>query len=276
MRKPTWLAAPIGCGAEFQKVSKTISSYGLHTVCDSARCPNKGECWSAGTATFLILGDVCTRACRFCAVKTGASGADVEGDEPVRLAEAARALDLSYVVITSVDRDDLTDLGAGHYADCIRALKGAGLMVEALIPDYKGEGLEAVASSRPDMLAHNIEVVRELEGLRDSRASYDGSIETLRQAGGYGLATKSSIILGLGETKEQVETAMADLRDVGCGHLVLGQYLQPTRAQAPVKEYVRPEEFERLGEKALDMGFSHVVSKPLARTSYMAHMAFKR
>ncbi len=270
MRKPDWLKVPISCGGEFSHVSDTIHSFGLNTVCDSARCPNKAECWSSGTATFMILGEVCTRACKFCAVKTASKGEPLAHDEPARLAEAAMKLGLKYVVITSVDRDDLTDGGASHYARCIQALKAEGVQVEALIPDYVGCDLEMVTDSSPDVLSHNIEVVRELQHLRDHRASYDRSLMTLKEASGHGMITKSSIMLGLGETQGQILAAMDDLLDVSCESLVIGQYLQPTKANVCVSEYIHPEEFDSLSKLAKAKGFRRVVSEPLARTSYHA------
>jgi len=268
-RKPAWLKAPLA-GRGFSRVKDTVRHYGLHTVCDEARCPNKGVCWGAGTATFLILGDVCTRGCRFCAVKSGSEGVGVDADEPKNLADAARKLGLRYVVITSVDRDDLPDGGAGHYAACIGRVKETGAKVEALIPDYQGQMLKTVVDAGPDVLAHNIEVVERLQSLRDAKATYRGSLETLRQAKELGTTTKSSIMLGLGETGGEVLQAMDDLRGVGCDILVLGQYLQPTIRQVPVKEYVTPEKFREYGGAAKSRGFRTVVSEPLARTSYKA------
>lgn len=275
MHKPDWLKAPIACTHDFSLVKSTLVNLNLNTVCESARCPNRSECWGAKTQTFMIMGDVCTRACRFCCVKTSSCGLPLEKDEPQRLAKAAKMLDMRYVVLTSVDRDDLVDGGASHFADCILALKRAGFLVEALIPDYADERLKMVASSGPDILAHNIEVVKQLQHLRDCRASYAKSIKTLRQAAKLGMRTKSSIMLGLGEGIDQVIEAMDDLLDAGCESLVLGQYLQPDSSCAQVKEYIVPEIFDELAKKARQKGFTSVVSRPLARTSYMAHQVFR-
>jgi lipoic acid synthetase len=270
LRKPTWLKASLGAGGAFGKVSGSLRQHGLHTVCEEAHCPNKGECWGLGTATFLIMGDVCTRNCRFCAVQSGASGKPLNAKEPLKLVKAAKTLNLKYVVLTSVDRDDLPDGGSMHFAHCIRALKSEGFKVEVLIPDFLNERLTSVLDSGPDALAHNIEVVRRLQSLRDARASYDRSLQTLRQAKEAGATTKSSIMLGLGETKGEVLEAMDDLRKVGCDMLAIGQYLQPTRGQAPVVEYIHPDTFLEYAKEAKAKGFKRVVSSPLARTSYHA------
>jgi lipoyl synthase len=271
-RKPQWLKSGIGLHGRYADVRDALASHGLHTVCEEARCPNRGECWASGTATFMVLGDVCTRNCRFCAVKSGAHGTPVDALEPKRLAEAVKSLGLRYVVITSVDRDDLPDKGAGHYAECVKALRGTGATVEVLIPDLHGARLKAVVDAGPDVVAHNVETVERLQGVRDARASYLASLETLRQAKRLNgdVKTKSSIMLGLGERGDEVLSAMDDLRAAGCDILVLGQYLQPTTKQIPVIEYVSPERFREYGETALKKGFEAVVCEPLARTSYRA------
>jgi len=270
--KPPWLRVRAGGGPDFSRVKRTLSERNLHTVCEEARCPNKGECWGCGTATFMILGDACTRNCRFCAVKTDTGGVEVDDREPRNLAEAVGELGLSYAVVTSVDRDDLPDRGSGHYAECIKAVRGTGAKVEVLIPDYIGGELKAVVEAGPDVLAHNIEVVERLQHLRDRRASYRRSLETLLEAKRLkpNIKTKSSIMLGLGETEGEVLKAMDDLRDAECDMLVLGQYLRPTAKQTPVVEYIPPEKFREYGEAARKKGFSRVVSEPLARTSYRA------
>jgi lipoic acid synthetase len=231
-----------------------------------------------GTATFMILGDICTRGCRFCAVTTAKNGRPVREDEGAEIALAALELKLEYVVLTSVDRDDLPDRGAGHFAACIRSIReAAAVKVEALIPDYYGDELRIVAEAHPDVTAHNVETVPSLQTkVRDHRASFEKSLRTLREAGelsGCG-KTKSSILLGLGEKPEEVLTVMDDLRSVGVSILVLGQYLQPSKNQLPVTEYVTPEQFDRYREEALSRGFSRVVSSPLARTSYHAKEAY--
>lgn len=263
-------------GNRWKHVDDILSGHGLHTVCDEARCPNKAECWGDGTATFMILGDLCTRGCRFCATATAPKGRSVREDEPEVLARAAAEMGLGYVVLTSVDRDDLPDRGSAHFARCIRAVKQKipGVMVEVLIPDYRGEELASVVSAGPDVIAHNIETVRRLQNIRDPRASYGLSLQTLREASALGSGKiKSSILLGLGETEAELLEAFADLRAAKVGILVLGQYLQPSLRQVPVAEYVSPETFAALRDKALAMGFDTVVAAPLARTSYHAREA---
>ncbi|MBD3387917.1 MAG: lipoyl synthase [Candidatus Altiarchaeales archaeon] len=270
--KPHWLKAPIGGHGRYASVKDVLRKHNLNTVCEEARCPNMGECWGCGTATFMILGETCTRNCSFCAVKSSDAGDELDIEEPANLAEAVRELNLAYVVLTSVDRDDLKDKGSGRYAECIRALKGVGAKVEVLIPDYTGDELEAVVNAGPDVVAHNIEVVERLQHLRDSRASYQGSLQTLLEVKKLNpsLKTKSSIMLGLGEKEGEIVQAMDDLRAVGCDFLVIGQYLQPTRKQTQVVEYVEPRVFQRFKEKAFEKGFEKVTSEPLARTSYQA------
>lgn len=277
-RKPDWLKVPIPSGEDWRRMSRLLDARGLHTVCDSARCPNKAECWGCGTATFLILGNTCTRNCRFCAVPTGRAGDAVNPGEPRQLAQAMAELRLSYAVLTSVDRDDLADRGAAHFAACVRAIKegNPGIRVEVLIPDYQEREMELVMDAGPDAVAHNIETVERLQGVRDSRASYGASLRTLELAAlAHAPVVKSSLLLGLGETRDEVLEAMGDLRKSGCDSLVLGQYLRPTSAQVPVVEYVRPEVFASYAEEARARGFSSVVSGPLARTSYHARQAFE-
>jgi lipoyl synthase len=270
--KPDWLKTPITCHTGYQTVSDTLAKHGLHTVCEEARCPNRGECWAAGTATFLILGDTCTRNCRFCAVKTAAVGAPPDPTEPGRLQSAIQKLGLAYAVITSVDRDDLPDKGAGHYAACIQAAKETGAKVEVLIPDYTGPELKAVVEAGPDVIAHNVETVERLQNIRDQRASYERSLSTLKQVKllSRTIKTKSSIMLGLGETETEVLKAMDDLKNAGTDQLVLGQYLQPTKQQIQVAAYVHPDKFKDYAKAARIKGFKKVISTPLARTSYKA------
>ncbi len=279
-RKPAWLKVRLPGGGRYAAVRKAVASRRLHTVCESARCPNQAECWGLGTATFLILGGTCTRGCRFCAVPRAERGTDAP-DEPGQVAAAAREMGLGYVVVTSVTRDDLPDGGASVFADTVARLRRLDPppLVELLIPDYLGEALEAVVAARPDVLAHNVEVVERLTPLlRHGRFRYRRSLEVLRRARELapGLVTKSSIMLGLGETPGEVEQAMEDLRAAGVEILVLGQYLRPTRAQAPVVEYVPPERFGELAERARRMGFGFVAAGPLVRTSYRAAEAHVR
>ena len=270
--KPSWLKIQLPHGNTWRHVEEILASHGLHTVCDEARCPNKGECWGAGTATFMIMGDVCTRGCRFCAVKTAKHGRPLDPDEPRQLAEAVQALGLKYAVITSVDRDDLPDLGASHFAACIRAVRelSPDTKIEVLIPDYRGPELEPVLAARPDMLAHNVETVRRLQHVRDPRASFDKSLQTLREAHSADIPTKSSLLLGLGETEEEVLQALKELRNEGVSIVVMGQYLRPTPREIPVVEYVTPMKFADYAQKAKALGFASVISAPFARTSYHA------
>jgi len=272
-RKPAWLKVAVPSGEKWRSMSALLTRRGLHTVCDEAACPNKAECWGCGTATFMVLGDVCTRGCRFCAVATAAAGAEPREREPAELAEAVADLGLRYAVITSVDRDDLADRGASHFAACVSAIKARvpDVRVEILIPDYRGGELDIVAAAGPDVIAHNVETVRRLQPVRDARASFDLSLRTLREAKERSKAmTKSSLMLGLGESEAEVLGAMDELRSVGCDMLVMGQYLRPTLVQLPVAEYLPPERFERYAALARDRGFLSVVSAPLARTSYHA------
>jgi Lipoate synthase len=286
-RKPDWLKVGLPSGGNWRRVDEVLKARGLATVCDSARCPNKAECWGARTATFMVLGSTCTRACRFCAVDHGRQGEALRPEEPQALAAAVAELGLAYAVVTSVDRDDLPDRGAAHFASCARELKalsapdGGRVRVELLIPDYREAEIEAVLESGADVIAHNVETVERLQGLRDRKASYAASLRTLCLAsayahsnGGYP-AVKSSLMLGLGEEEAEVLKAMDDLRAAGCSSLVLGQYLRPTKDQVEVARYVTPEEFARYAHEARSRGFAAVVSSPLARTSYHARSSFE-
>ena len=273
-RKPAWIRARLPSGETL--VRGSLKRHGLNTVCDEARCPNRGECWGAGTAAFMIMGDVCTRACRFCAVATAREGKPLREDEGGALADAAVELGLGYLVLTSVDRDDLAGRGAAHFARCIAAVKNRvqGIRVEALVPDYTREELALFAASPPDVLAHNVETVRSLQKVRDARAGFDKSLETLRAAKGLGMdRTNTSLLLGLRETEGEVLSAMDEIRAAGVDILVMGQYLRPSAAQIPVAEYIRPERFAFYGEEGRKRGFASVISSPLARTSYHAREA---
>lgn len=274
--KPSWLKIQLPHGNEWRHVEEILASHGLHTVCDEARCPNKGECWGAGTATFMILGDICTRGCHFCAVKSSQKGRPLDQAEPRQLADAVKALELTYAVITSVDRDDLPDHGAGHFAACIRAIRefSPNTKVETLIPDYVGAELTQVIAARPDIIAHNVETVRRLQNVRDHHASFDKSLQTLSEAHAAGITTKSSLMLGLGETQSEVLDALKELRSVDVAILVMGQYLQPTPQEIEVKEYITPTQFADYAQKARALGFSSVVAAPFARTSFHAHDAW--
>ncbi len=280
-RKPPWLKVPLPGGERYLRVRRAVSSCGLHTVCEEARCPNVGECWNAGTATFLILGDACTRGCAFCAVSRATSSAPPDPGEPARVARAAAEMALEYAVITSVTRDDLEDGGASIFAATVAALRAlpAPPLVELLTPDYSGAPLEAVVDAAPDVFAHNVEVVERLTpALRHARFGYRRSLACLEAAAARrpGMITKSSILLGLGETDAELEAAMRDLRDASVRVLVLGQYLRPAPGNAAVVEYVPPERFEALRLRGLELGFDFVASGPLVRTSYRAAEAFVR
>jgi lipoic acid synthetase len=280
MTKPGWLKTKPPSGAKFLALKKIIEELKLNTVCTGARCPNMGECWARGTATFMILGSVCTRNCRFCAVKKGKTGEPIDPFEPVRIAQAIEKMGLLYAVLTSVDRDDLVDGGAGHFASCIKAIKSPGVMLEVLIPDFHGDeaSLQKITDARPDVVGHNIETVEELQVLaRDRRASYNLSLEVLRKTRqmSSSIYIKSSIMLGLGETEEMVLKTMHDLRNAGVDIITLGQYLRPSEKQLEVKEYISPQKFDDYKKKAEDMGFLSVQSGPLVRSSYMASFSVK-
>ncbi|HET6437238.1 MAG TPA: lipoyl synthase [Anaeromyxobacter sp.] len=280
--KPAWLRADLPGGPRYQSVRDTLQHLRLHTVCAEARCPNVGECWAGGTATVMLMGDVCTRGCRFCHVKTSASPPPLDPDEPRHLAEAVAALGIDYVVVTSVDRDDLPDGGAGHFAEAIGLLKRIpGLLVEVLTPDFRGdeEAVRAVGRAGPDVFANNIETVRRLTPVvRDARAGYDQTLGVLAQMRREfpRPVTKSSIMVGLGETEEEVFTAMRDLRAHGVDILTLGQYLRPSTWHLPVQEWITPERFESYRKRGLEMGFRYVASGPLVRSSYRAGELFLR
>lgn len=285
LRKPEWLKIRPPAGDNYLRIKGLLREKNLHTVCEEAHCPNVAECWATGTATFMVGGDTCTRACRFCAVKTARRPAPLDPDEPVHVAESIAALKLKYVVLTSVDRDDLDDGGAGHFAAVIREIKSrdSRVMIEALVSDFRGApvDVETIVDSRLDVYAHNIETVRRLQyRVRDPRAGYEQSLATLRWAREYAkskdqrLHTKSAIMLGLGETREELEEAFADLRAHGVDVLTLGQYLRPSAQHLPVEKYVTPEEFDELGELARGYGFLYVASGPMVRSSYKAAELF--
>lgn len=278
-RHPNWIRARAPMGERYTHLQSLVRGLQLHTVCESARCPNLGECWSAGTATVMILGTVCTRACRFCAVTTGNPRGMVDEDEPARVAQAVAELRLNYVVITSVDRDDLLDGGARIFAETIRHIKTQSphTRVEVLTGDFRGAraSIATVIAAQPDVFGHNIETVRRLTPLvRDRRATYDQSLEVLRLAKEIAppQRTKSSILVGMGETSEEVIETMRDLRAVGVELLAIGQYLQPTshKRHLPIVEYITPEKFAWYREEGLKLGFRYVAAGPLVRSSYRA------
>ncbi len=273
--KPSWLRTKASSPERSAEMRRTLANCDSRTVCDSSRCPNLGDCWGKGHATFMILGERCTRACRFCAVPSGEPSPPDPG-EPVWVAESVRRMGLRHAVITSVTRDDLEDGGAGVFAEVIRQVRGMnpGTSVEVLIPDLQGdrEALNAVVAARPEVLGHNLEVVRSLQWVRDPMASYQRSLDVLAGAKEMepGMLTKSSLMLGLGESEREVREAMKDLLAVGTDLLTLGQYLPPRGSPLPLRRYVPPGEFEELRLKALDMGFKGVKAGPLVRSSFDA------
>jgi len=277
LRKPPWIKVKLPSGETYSRVRSVIRKYRLHTVCDEALCPNISECWGSGTATIMLLGDICTRACKFCAVRTGNPRGYVDWDEPRRVAEAVKELNLDYVVLTSVTRDDLEDGGASIYAETVRLIKECcpDTIIEVLIPDFNNDlnALKTIVGSGVDVVAHNIETVERLTPkVRDPRAGYRKSLRTLKIVKDLSnkVYTKSSIMLGLGERDDEVIRAMRDLRSVGVDILTIGQYLQPTRRHLPVVEYVTPEKFRWFKEVGERLGFLYVASGPLVRSSYKA------
>ncbi|MDB6020450.1 MAG: lipA [Pedosphaera sp.] len=275
-RLPEWLRIKLPTSDTFGHTRSLLDELKLHTVCESAKCPNHWECWSKGTATFMIAGDRCTRACGFCAVST-AKPLALETDEPARVAEATRRMRLRHVVITAVARDDLQDGGAEHFRQTIESVRTAnpGIVIEVLTPDFldRDGSIDAVLSANPDIFNHNLETVRRLTPSVRSRATYDRSLSVLgkvKAKRGATIHTKSGLMLGLGETEEELYTSMSDLRNVGCDILTLGQYLQPTLKHLPVVEFVSPERFAEYKRVAEAMGFQHVASGPMVRSSYHA------
>ena len=280
--KPDWLKIRPPT-QKFSEIKELVAHFGLHTVCEEAHCPNMSECWSTGTATFMVLGDTCTRGCKFCAIKTGNPKGVVNAAEPFMLAKCVKAMNalgsnkMDYIVITSVDRDDLPDQGAGHFASCIREVKAAahGIMVEVLTPDFRGsrECVRTIVEAKPDVFDHNIETVKRLQRkVRDPRANYKQSLSVLAAAKELNpqVFTKSSIMLGLGETEDEVIEAMRDLRAIDVDMLTLGQYLRPSSWHLAVLEYVAPETFNKLKVAGEDLGFKYVAAGPFVRSSYRA------
>jgi lipoyl synthase len=273
LRRPEWLKARIPGGETYSRLKGIVSSHNLHTVCEEARCPNMGECWNHGTATFMILGDICTRSCGFCAVKTG-KPTELDADEPRRVAESIARLGLRHAVITSVDRDELYDGGAQIFAETIRQIRSLNptTRIEVLIPDFRGDefALDILLDAFPDILNHNIETVPRLYPSVRPQAKYARSVELLKRSKLRGFVTKTGLMLGIGERTEEVLDVMHDLCAVRCDILTLGQYLQPTKEHLPVGRYVHPDEFKMLKEVGIKMGFKHVESGPLVRSSYHA------
>lgn len=274
VKKPEWLKVKIPGGKDYLKVKEVVEERNLHTICSSGKCPNQSECWSAGTATFMILGNTCTRSCQFCNVDTGA-GEEVDIFEPAKVAESIRIMGLKHAVITSVDRDDLPDGGAGHWKKTVEMIrrKNPDVTVETLIPDFKGEweNLDPILEVKPEVVSHNIETVERITKKVRIQAKYWRSMEVLRRLKEGGIErTKSGIMVGLGETEEEVVQTLKDLHAQGVSVVTIGQYLQPTKKHLPVAEWVKPEQFQRYKEIGEGLGIEHVESGPLVRSSYHA------
>lgn len=271
--KPDWLKIQLPTGPNYAGVKKIVRENKLHTICEDGNCPNMGECWGSGTATLMILGNVCTRSCSFCAVATGRPN-EYDLDEPRRVAEAVKLMKLKHCVITSVNRDELKDKGSIVWADTIRMIKlvNPGTTIETLIPDFKSdwEALERVLDQNPEVISHNMETVKRLYRIVRPQAKYERSLEQIKRTKEYGLRTKSGIMVGLGETEDEVFEIMDDLVAHGCDVMTIGQYLQPTKMHLQVKEYVTPKQFERYREVGLKKGFKIVESGPMVRSSYHA------
>lgn len=278
VRKPEWLKISIGANERYTETKRIVESHCLHTICSSGRCPNMGECWGRGTATFMIGGNICTRSCKFCNTQTGRP-LPLDPQEPTHVAESVGLMKLSHAVVTSVDRDDLPDLGAAHWAQTIREIRRLNpeTTIEVLIPDFQGrkELVEQVIEARPDIISHNMETVRRISPLVRSAARYDTSLEVIRQIAASGITAKSGIMVGLGETPAEVEELMDDLRAAGCQIMTIGQYLQPSHRHYPVAEYVTPDQFKRYEETGLAKGFTQVESGPLVRSSYHAEKSLR-
>lgn len=277
LKKPEWLKAQLPSGEKYYKIKRLLQSLKLSTVCEEARCPNMGECWSGGTATLMLMGDVCTRGCRFCHVKTGNPKGWLDEREPEKVAFTVASLNLSYIVLTSVDRDDLPDEGAGHFAKTVSFIKkkSPSLMVEVLTPDFRGrkDCIDQILHSRPDVFAHNVETVKRLTpAVRDPRAGYTQSLEVLDwvKKQNPSIYTKSSLMLGLGERDEEILKTLKDLRAVSCDVVTFGQYLRPSRRHLPVKSYISPKKFKEWKKEAENLGFLYSASGPMVRSSYRA------
>lgn len=280
-RLPKWLKVQRASGESYSKVKQLVNDNNLHTICTSGNCPNKGECWNAGTATLMILGDICTRSCKFCGTKTG-KPLQVDANEPTKIANTVKVLKLKHCVITSVDRDDLPDGGSQHWADVIKKVKevNPSVTIEVLIPDFKGSktDIDKVIEAAPEVISHNIETVRRLTPQIRSVAKYDTSLEVLKHISSRGRVAKSGLMLGLGETSQEIIDSLRDLRTAGCSVVTIGQYLAPSKNHMPVVEYITPEKFDEYRTIALGLGFTHVESGPLVRSSLHAekHVQVKK
>lgn len=277
--KPAWLKTNIPTGETYFNIKRDLRDRKLYTVCEEAKCPNIATCWNTNTATFMVLGEVCTRGCRFCNVKTGNPNGWLDDNEPRQVAESSALMKLKYVVITMVDRDDLPDGGAAHVARVIREVKekNPGIIVELLAGDFRGsdDALKVILAEKPHVYAHNIETIERLSPrVRDARANYRQSLQSLakiKEFADYDVFTKSAIMLGLGEEESEVEASLRDLREIGCDFVNMGQYMRPTNKHLSIKRFAHPDEFDRLGKYAESIGFSAVASAPLVRSSYKAH-----
>lgn len=277
-RKPGWLKIHLHKSDAFAETDRIVRQHALHTICSSGRCPNKAECWSRHTATFMIMGDICTRKCRFCATRTG-KPLPLDPAEPQRVAESARLMGLRHIVVTSVARDDVPDRGADHWAKTVAAVRADNpdATIELLISDLDASPalLDVVVASKPDIIGHNIETVERLSPLVRARATYEKSLRTLHYLAEAGATVKSGLMVGLGESDEEVMTALADLRKAGVRIVTIGQYLRPTAEHFPVAEYITPQQFERYRQAALELGFDFCASAPLVRSSYLADQALQ-
>jgi len=270
-RKPDWLKIKIESTENFAFVKKIVTENRLHTICSSGKCPNQCECWSRGTATFMIMGDICTRTCAFCATKSG-KPLPLDRSEPEKVAESVFLMNLKHCVITSVDRDDLPDKGVAHWAETVRQIrqKNPNIIIELLIPNYQNELLQVVVATKPDIIGHNLETVERLTSVARSKATYRNSLETLRQIADSGILTKTGIMVGLGETEDEVLQTLTDARNAGASIVTIGQYLQPAKNNMEVAQYITPEQFNFYREYALELEYRHVESAPLVRSSYMS------
>lgn len=277
LRKPSWLKIKVSGGKEYVKIKEIVEKNNLHTICSSGKCPNIGECWSKGAATFMIGGDICTRSCKFCATQTG-KPFPLDENEPFAIANSVKLMNLRHTVITSVDRDDLTDGGANHWAKTILEIRKVSpdTIIEVLIPDFDANPdlIKIVVDASPDIISHNIETARRLTPQIRSRAKYDVSLKTLFIIAQSGIMTKSGVMVGIGENKEEIEETMVDLYNAGCQMLTIGQYLQPTKDNLEVDRYVHPDEFEEYKQFGIQLGYKQVESGPLVRSSYMAEHSF--
>lgn len=276
-RKPKWLKISLGSGSEYTRVKKIVEMNKLHTICSSGHCPNASKCWGIGTATFMIAGDICTRSCKFCATKTG-HPLPLDENEPQKVADSIKLMSLKHCVITSVDRDDIEDKGAMHWKKTVEAIRqtNTNTTIEILTPDFDGKSelIDIVLSAKPDVFSHNMETVKRLSNSIRSRAKYDVSLKTLKYASEQGFITKTGIMVGLGETENEVIETMKDVFECGVQLFTIGQYLQPTKKHLEVQEYVTPQQFDKYRKIGLEIGFKNVESGPLVRSSYMAEKAF--